>query len=76
MKFIEIQGSILQPVSNEETILLEKVRGSITPLPRDELELREQEVARGLVKRGILTRVRMNDKLCFITNDVQDIWGE
>jgi hypothetical protein len=76
MRFIEIQGSILQPISNEEDMLLEKVKGSKLPLPKESLTLRETEVARGLVHRGILTKVKMNNKLCYIANQLEEIWGE
>ena len=76
MKFIEIRGGLLQPVSNEENILIEKVRGYDSPLPRSQLDAREQEVARMLVSRGLLTRIRVEDKLCFTVNDLDEIWGK
>lgn len=73
MKFIEIHGSLLLPVSNEENLLLEKVKGSLMPLTKESLSLREKEVARHLVHKGILTRVKMNNKLCFIANHLDEI---
>lgn len=75
MKFVEIVGSVLLPVSNEENIVLDKVREHVEPMPKDKLDLREQEVARQLVHRGLLTRVKLSDKLCFLTNDVDDLFG-
>lgn len=76
MKFIEIAGSILQPVSNEENILLEKVKEYQKPLPKGILNEREQELAKNLVNRGILTRLRHNDKLYFIANSLDDMQGK
>lgn len=74
MKFIEISSGILQPISNEENILLEMVKGHTTPLPKSKLNQRERELARQLVGRGILTRIMYEDKLCYIANRLEDIW--
>lgn len=74
MKFIEIAGGFLQPVSNEENVVVERIRGHGDPLPKSSLNYREREIARGLVSRGVLTRVLIEDKLCFLVNDLEDIW--
>lgn len=74
MKFIEVKGGFLQPVSNEENIILERVRGYNGPLPKAVLDDRENELARNLVKRGLLTRFVHEGKLCFIVNDLEDLW--
>lgn len=76
MKFVEIAGSIIQPVSNEENILLEKVKEYEKPLPKEQLNEREREIARQLVNRGILTRVRLKDKLYFVSNSLDDMIGD
>ena len=76
MKFIEIRGGILQPVSNEENIILERIKGHGEPLPKSLLNYREQEVARNLVHRGLLTRSVIENKLCFLFNDIEDLWGK
>jgi adenine-specific DNA methylase len=76
MKFVEISGSILLPMSNEENILLEKVKEYGKPLPKSFLNEREREVARILVNRGILTRIRMNDKLYFVSNLLNEMPGD
>ena len=75
MKFIEIKGGWLQPVSNEENVLMERVKGASSPLLKSQLSEREQELARNLVSRGLLTRLRIDNKLCFTVNDLEDIWG-
>jgi hypothetical protein len=74
MKFIEIQGGLLQPVSNEENVVLERVRGHGEPLPKSLMDQRERELARRLVTRGLLTRIMVEDKLCFLVNDLEEIW--
>jgi hypothetical protein len=73
LKFVEIKGGWLQPISNEENILLEKVRGHDGPLPKSSLEHRDRELARSLVSRGLLTRIMFEDKLCFVVNDLEEI---
>jgi len=57
MKFLEIDRGWVQPVSNEEMILLQRVRGSDGICAKQQLDEREQEVARQLCHRGVLTRV-------------------
>lgn len=74
MKFVEIQGGFLQPVSNEENVVLEMVRGFGSPMPKSKMDPRFQELARGLVSRGLLTRVMVENKLCFLANDLEDLW--
>lgn len=75
MRFIEIRGNTLVPVSNEEMLLVEKVKGSIDPLTAKQLDEREGEVARQLVHRGVLTRTKIDGVNCFIYNELEDIWG-
>lgn len=75
MRFIEIRGNTLVPVSNEEMMLIEKVKGSVDPLTHRQLDEREGEVARQLVHRGVLSRMKIDDENCFIYNDIEDIWG-
>jgi hypothetical protein len=74
MRFIEIRGNLLVPISSEENLLLEKVRGADVPLAVRALDQREQELARRLVHRGVLDRTRFDGKLCYIYNDLEDIW--
>jgi len=74
LKFIEVKGGFLQPVSNEENIILERVKGYDGPLPKAVLDDREQELARNLVKRGLLTRFVYEGNLCFVLNDLEELW--
>jgi hypothetical protein len=75
MRFIEIRGSLMVPVSNEEMLLVEKVKGSIDPLIQSKLDEREGEVARQLVHRGVLARTKIDGENCLLYNDLEDIWG-
>lgn len=74
MKFVEVRGGFLQPVSNEENVMLERVKGHNGPLPKAVLDIREQELARQLVSRGLLLRFIYEGKLCFAINDLEDLW--
>ena len=75
MRFIEIRGNTLVPVSNEELLLIEKVKGSVDPLARKTLDEREGEVARQLVHRGVLSRTKVDGTSCLVYNDLEEIWG-
>ena len=73
MRFIEIRGNTLLPISNEEMMLIEKIRGAVDPVTNEVLEEREQELARRLVQRGALNRVKLGGELCFVYNDLEDV---
>lgn len=73
MRFVEIAGGILQPVSIEETLVMDKIRGNGKPMPRSELDEREMELARNLVSRGLLTRLKIEGKTHLFVNDLQEI---
>lgn len=55
MKFIKTKSGISVPVSNEENTLITKVMES-KELNRDNMVLREQQLAENLVKRGVLNK--------------------
>lgn len=75
MRFVEIRGNTLVPISNEETLIVEKVKGSLEPLIAQTLNEREGEVARQLVHRGVLSRIKIDGDTCLVYNDVEDIWS-
>ena len=73
MRWIDISGGLRITVNNEEYQLIEKIYDN--PLKKNELNEREQEVARILVNRGILIRVKdENEKIKFRYNKLQDLW--
>ena len=74
MRFIDIRGNIRVPISNEEVLVVEQVKRHDSPLPRRMLNMREQELARLLVQKGVLDRVMIDEKIHFIYNDLDDLW--
>lgn len=74
MRFVDIMGNIKIPVSNEELIILEIVKTHDSPLPKNKLNIREQEVARMLVQKGVLDRILIDEKIHFVYNDLEDQW--
>ena len=52
-------------MSNEEMILLQRVRGSDGICAKQQLDEREQEVARQLCHRGVLTRVMQHGNIYY-----------
>ena len=76
MKFIEIQGNLLIGVSNEELLLVEKIKTSLDPISKRSLTEREQEVAKILVTRGVLDRFRIDNDFVFGYNSLQEVWKD
>jgi hypothetical protein len=75
VKFIEIRGGMQVPISNDEQLVLEKIKQSAEPLPKRILNLREQELARQLVHRSVIDRIVIDEQICFIYNELDDIWS-
>jgi hypothetical protein len=71
MRFLEVVGGLMVPISNEELLVAERVRGHDGPYPRQQLDEREQELARRLVHRGVLDRTFIEGRMCYIYNDVE-----
>ena len=66
MRFLEINHGWIQPISNEESVVLELVKGNPDQLcMKKQMSLREQEVARQLCNRGILTRLKQDDNIYY-----------
>lgn len=74
MRFREIRGGIQVPVSNEEQELLERIEQS-SGMFRKDLNERERELARLMVSRGVLNRMRDQDsQVRYLINDLEDLW--
>lgn len=73
MRFVEIRGGLRLPISNEELLVSEKVRTNMQPYPKGSLNLRERELARQLVHRGVLDRVMIDEEIHFVYNDEEDL---
>ena len=66
MRYFEITSGMRVPVSAEERALLNAAeQGAIV---RDTLDERTAEVARQMVTRGLLVRLRVDGKVCFGAN--------
>lgn len=73
MRFIEIVGGLLQPLSIEESLVVDRIRGNGAPLPKHDLDERAAHLAGNLVRRGILTRVKVGGKTHLIVNELQEL---
>lgn len=74
MRFLDIRGGMRVPVSNEEMLVAERVKQHDEPLPRGALNIREQELARQLVHRGVLDRVLIDERIHFVYNETDELW--
>jgi hypothetical protein len=75
MRFREFQGGIQMPVSLEEEALIKKIDDSKEGITeKDNLDERELELARKMVSRGLLNRVRTNEKTFYMVNKLEDVW--
>lgn len=72
MRFVEIQGGIRVPVSNEEQVVSDIIRDNHGPLPKTKLNIRERELARQLVHKGIVDRVLIDEQVHFVYNDIDN----
>jgi hypothetical protein len=70
MRFLEIQGGLRVPVSNEEQIVLNIIQNSRDPFPKNKLNIREQELAKQLVHKGFIDRILIEGKLYFLYNEI------
>lgn len=75
MKFREIAGGLSIATSNEEELLIEKI-GDETSFLGENLNEREQELARKMVSRGLLLQIEEKNKVRYLINDLEDIWRE
>ena len=71
MRYFEIASGLRLPVSSEEQELLDR---AAKPLPEAELDERGQEVARLMVSRGLLDRVKTKRGMAVRASSVKDIW--
>ena len=74
MRFREIRGGFQVPVSNEEHRLLERIEET-GMIERSQLDERELELARIMVSRGILDRLKQEGSTThYVINNLEDIW--
>ena len=68
MRYFEIAGGFRVTLSGEEQRVLTKVEKNHR-IASGDMEEREGEVARTMVRRGLLNRVQVNDKEHYIANN-------
>ncbi len=73
MKFYDVSAGFRTLISNEEHDLVRKISESGIMLKRD-LNEREQQVARSLINKMVLTRTQHNNKLAYQLTSAQDNW--
>jgi hypothetical protein len=73
MRYMEIKGHFQIPLSNEESDIVDAVVSSDRGmLERASMETRNREIARKLVSRGVLNRVRNGDEVFYLINDIDN----
>lgn len=75
MKFLEVAGGFSIPVSNEEMALVNRIKEN-AELSSADLSEREREMARLLVTRGVLNRVKINETTHYVFNSLNDVWRD
>ncbi len=72
MRWHEINGGVRVPLSLEEREIMARAKEG--RLARGELDEREQEVARRMVSRGVLRRLRVDGKAYFEAEGLDHLW--
>lgn len=75
MRMHQVRGGMVIPVSNEEYHILSLIaeRGSID---RSTLTERDKELARLMVSKGVLFRKKVNEKIVYVANAIEDVWRD
>lgn len=73
MKMFDLSAGFQTLVSNEEHDLIQKIMESGHMLKRQMTE-REQQVAKGLINKMVLTRTHMHNKIAYQLCSAQDNW--
>lgn len=73
MRYFEIASGFRLPVYSEEQELLDKIPNGVN---QDELDEREQELARLMVSRGVLAQSINNGMIRYKPNSAANIWRD
>lgn len=74
MRYHEIASGLRLAVSCEEQDLLDKAEGE--PFDKDDLDEREQELARLMVSRGVLDHYPHDGHVFYHLSSANDIWRD
>ena len=64
MKIVELTNNVLLPITNEESVLLDRFVGD-TPIPKSHLGSREQLLANQLTQKDVLLRTNTDGKIYY-----------
>ncbi len=62
MRYIELLTGYQVPITNEEDLLLKQFQ-SDSPIPKESFNEREELLIRSLTSRGLLERLKIDDRL-------------
>jgi hypothetical protein len=74
MRYQEIASGLRIAVSCEEQELLDKAKGE--PFPKQDLDERDQELARLMVSKGILDQYLHDQQVFYHISSANDIWRD
>lgn len=74
MKIIELATGVNIVISNEESLLLMTIKDNNGMIHKKQLDERQQLVAANLVKRDVLTRAKKDGKICYMIQDLSNVW--
>ena len=74
MRYHEIASGIRVVVSSEQQEILDLI-GDKT-VPNNTMDERQREVARLMVSRGLLDRVKSDNVIALKVNSVKDVWRD
>lgn len=74
MRLVDIQGNVKVYLSNEELNLLEKIK-SHDLFPKKSLSEHEQELARRLIFKQCISRIKYKNQICFLFNGLENLDG-
>jgi hypothetical protein len=61
-------------ISNEESMLADHIKAQGGQVQAKDLDERQRVVANHLVAKGLLTRLKQNNKLCYQLESPDQIW--
>jgi hypothetical protein len=75
MRFEEFKGGIKMPVSNAELQIIDDIKNSGgRGITMDHLDESDVELARKMVSRGLLNRIKVDELTRYVIND--DNWSD
>jgi len=73
MRILMVKGGLAMAISNEEDSLVSRII-SENSISKSSLTIRERELARKLVSRGVLISMLYENEIIYRFNDLEDVW--